>query len=739
MRRLIALALLMAALPALAEPNAMTQKPPARPLPLARVFASPALSGSVPRLLTIAPDGRHLAWLKPRADDLQRYDLWLRDTETGAERMLIDSEALSPAPAALSEAELMRRERARLGGSRGIIDYGWAPDGKSLLVPLDGDIWLAPLEAAPRRLTNTPETELDAKLSRTGRYLSMVRNQNIHVLDLQTGESRALTRDGGGTVAHGLAEFIAQEEMGRTTGSWWSPDDTWIAVTRTEEAGVAIAVRAAIGATTKVTEQRYPFAGTPNARISLALHDPEAKRPPISIDLGADPDIYLARVKWLSPNRLVIITQPRDQSRLDLLDVDLQTGATRPILSTPSKTWVDLHDSLAAIPGSTDLLWLSEHNGHRHLYRAAGDRLQPITRGDWSADELLAVGEDGQLLFTGFADSPLEKALYTVALDGRSAPVRLSLPGHWAEAVADKSGRKALVTSSAPDQPPRIDLLDTASRTSTAIAAPTLADIPYAPYAADHVVPRFGTLKAADGITDLHYSLLLPTSLKAGQKAPVFFEVYGGPGHQQVRKIWGPMIHQWLVRQGWIVFTLDNRGTPNRGTAFRDAIHKGLGTVEVDDQIAGLNWLKTQLFVDPARVAVYGWSYGGYMVLRLMTKHPQAFAIGIAGAPVTDWTLYDTHYTERYLGNPATDKAPYTASDVTPDAAALARPLLIVHGLADDNVIFDHSARMIAALQQAGRPFRVMPYPGATHSIADPALRTHVWETISETLAPIAP
>ncbi|WP_439532425.1 DPP IV N-terminal domain-containing protein [Polymorphobacter sp.] len=710
-----------------------------QPLTLERVFASPALSGSVPRLLTIAPDGTHLAWLKPRADDLQRYDLWLRDTATGAERMLVDSTALSPAPAELSEAELMRRERARLRGSRGIVDYQWAPDGQSVLVPLDGDIWLAPLKGEPRRLTDTPETELEARLSRKGRYLSMVRNQNLHVLELATGATRALTQDGGGLVSYGLAEFIAQEEMGRSSGHWWSPDDARIAVARIDETRVAVAVRAAIGATsTKVTEQRYPFAGTANVRISLAILDPEGKRPPVNVDLGPDEDIYLARVRWLAADRLVVVRQPRDQSRLDLLDVDVKTGATRLILSTRSKTWVDLHDSLAAIPGSTDLVWLSEESGHRHLYRAQGERLTPITRGDWSVSEMLAIG-DGQLLFTGFADTPLEKALYRVPLDGSAAPVRLSLPGHWAEAVADRTGRKALVTSSAPGQPPRIDLIDTRSGTSTVIAAPTMADIPYASYAADHVVPRFGTLKAADGKTDLYYSLLVPKGLKRGARAPVFFEVYGGPGHQQVRNAWGPMMHQWLVRQGWIVFTLDNRGTPGRGTAFRDAIYKGLGTVEPEDQMAGLAWLKAQPFVDPGRVAVYGWSYGGYMVLRLMTKYPDAFAAGIAGAPVTDWTLYDTHYTERYLGNPATDKTPYTASDVTPDAGALARPLLIVHGLADDNVIFDHSARMIAALQKAGRPFRVMPYPGETHGIGDPALRTHLWRTIEEVLAPLAP
>jgi len=711
----------------------MTNQPLTPELTLERVFASPGLSGTVPRLLTISPDGQHLAWLKPRAKDAQRHDLWLRDTSTGTERMLIDSEALSPdGDATLSEAELMSRERARLRGSRGIITYQWAPDGQSLLVPLDTAIWLAPLNAPPSRLP-TETGILDPQLGPKGQNISFVQGQNLHILNLETNKTRAVTTDGGGKITNGLAEFIAQEEMARTKGSWWSPDETRIAVARIDETDVKIAVRAAIGATsTRVTEQPYPFAGTPNVKISLTLYSLNGNAP-LAIDLGPDLDIYLARVKWLRPERLLLVRQPRDQSRLDLLEVDLTTGKTKLLTSTPSKTWIDLHGSLAAIPGNEDLIWLSEHTGHRHLYRLHQGQLTPLTSGDWSVDELLAVNKT-TLLFTGFADTPLEHALYSLPLTGGTA-TRLSPPGQWADAVTDKTGSKALITSSAPDQPPHITLIDTITGRATPITAPTMADIPYAAYAADHITPEFGTLKAADGTTDLHYSLMRPKTLKPGQKTPVFFEVYGGPGHQQVRRIWGSMLHQWLVRQGWTVFTLDNRGTPNRGTNFRDAIYHALGTVEVDDQIAGLTWLKAQPGIDPQKVAVYGWSYGGYMTLRLLTKHPEAFAAGIAGAPVTDWTLYDTHYTERFLGNPATDKAPYTASDTVADAAALARPLLMIHGLSDDNVSFDHSARMIAALQQAGKSFQVMPYPGETHGLGSPALRTHLWRTITDFLA----
>ncbi|WP_194744537.1 DPP IV N-terminal domain-containing protein [Thermaurantiacus tibetensis] len=701
----------------------------ARDLPLERVFASPPLSGTVPRALTLSPDGRHVAYLKPRAEDPLRSDLWVREVSTGAERLAVDSLALSPAPASLSEAELQRRERARLASARGIVEYRWAPDGRALLVPLDGDLWLQPLDGPARRLTRSEESEVDAKLSPDGRFVSYARGANLFVTEIATGSERAVTTEGEGPVFYGQAEFVAQEEMKRMTGQWWSPDSARLAVTRVDERAVATAVRAAIGSDgTRVTAQRYPFAGTANARVSLEIRALDGGAP-VMVDLGPDPDIYLARVTWASPSRLLVQTQPRDQSRIDLLDVDAATGRSRRILSETATAWTNLHDNLKLLRDG-GFLWTSERDGFSHLYRFDGRRLVQITRGPHVVDELLAVDEGAGLAFvTGFFETPLEKALYAVRLDGRGRPRRISPAGMSAEAVMDERGTVALVTASSPAQPPQVSLVDREGVRRFWIAENRLEDTPYAPYAEAHVLPRFGTLKAADGQL-LHWMMLVPPGLAAGARAPVFLEVYGGPGVQRVRRQWGAMLHQYLVRRGFVVFQIDNRGSANRGTAFEFPIHRRLGTVEVEDQLAGLAWLRQQPFVDPDRVAVYGWSYGGYMALRLMTKAPEAFAAGVAGAPVTDWRLYDTHYTERYLGNPARDPAPYDASAIVPDAARLARPLLLLHGLADDNVVFDHSAKLMAALQAAGRPFETMVYPGQTHAIREPALATHMWTTI---------
>lgn len=703
-------------------------------LSLDRLFANPPLLGTPPRALTIAPDGRHMAWLQPRADDQLRFDLWVEEIATGRRRMAVDSQTLSAAPAALSEAELMRRERARLASVRGIVEYQWSPDGKALLVPLDGDIWLAPLSGKPRQITQTRATEIDAKLSPRGKFASFVRDQNMFVVDLATGRERALTTGGGGLVSYGMAEFVAQEEMDRLTGQWWAPDDARIAIARVDESAVKVAVRAAIGSDgTRVSEQRYPFAGTPNATVTLEIHA-LAGGAPVQVDLGPDTDVYLARVTWLNPGELIVQRQTRDQAQLDLLLVDAASGTSRLLFSERSDSWVNLHNSLKPLADGKRFLWASERSGHRHVWLWDGAQLQPVTSGDWSVDQIRSVDEGrGTILFTGFRESPLEKALYRVALSG-GEPERLTGAGGWTEAVTDARGTAMLLTDSRPERPAVVTLATTDGgplKVRRTVSAP---DMPYAALLNDHVVPRYGTLKAADGVTDLHYALLLPPGLKAGEKVPVFFEVYGGPGVQRVTKQFGPLLHQYLVKDGWAVFRVDNRGTPNRGKAFESVIHRRLGFPEVDDQMAALNWLKAQPLVDPDRVAVYGWSYGGYMVQRLMTEHPEAFAAGVSGAPVTDWTLYDTHYTERYLGNPAIDKAPYVASDVTLKADRLARPMLIIHGLADDNVVFDHSAKMIAALQKAGKPFETMVYPGQTHAIRDPALATHMWKTIGDFL-----
>jgi dipeptidyl-peptidase-4 len=664
-------------------------------LPLERVFSSPSLSGPTPREPKLSPDGRFVTLLKGRPDDKDRFDLWAIDTASGAARMLVDSQKIgSGGP--ISEEEKMRRERARIAGTKGITEYGWAPDSKSILVPIDGDLYLATLDGNVRRLTDTPATEIDAKVSETGRYLSFLRDQNLVVKDAASGAERALTSDGGKTLSWGAAEFVAQEELGRDTGYWWSPDDRLIAVARVDESPVAIVKRAAIGASgTELIEQRYPSAGTRNAIVDLYLMTPDGQSR-VKADLGSDPDYYLARVDWSKDGRSLFVQRlSRDQKRLDMLRIDPATGRSTLLFSETSPTWVNLTENFRPLKDGS-LIWSSERSGFAHLYRWNAGKWIQLTRGDWAVEKIAGIDEAAKrVYFTGTLETPLEQQLYWVRYDRPGAPVRVTETGWSNSAVMDKGATHALITRSSPRQPPQTFLADAAGKRLAWVEENALtASHPYAPYLDSHVVPTFGSITGPDG-SKLYYRMLAP-KLQPGRRYPVYLYVYGGPHGQEVTDAWYRQLplHEALVDKGWIVFSIDNRGTNRRGTKFEGAVYRSMGDAEVQDQLAGVAWLKQQPFVDPAKIAVQGWSYGGYMVLKLLEKAPGVFAAGVAVAPVTKWELYDTAYTERYLGNPSIDPQPYASSNALADAVKIRDPLLLIHGMSDDNVVFQNSTEL---------------------------------------------
>jgi dipeptidyl-peptidase 4 len=707
---------------------AMADDVPPQKLTLERVFASPSLQGPTPRALKLSPDGTLLTSLRARPDDRERFDLWAVDTTSGVARMLVDSTKFGGGE--ISEAEKMQRERARIGGTKGIVAYDWAPDGKSLLVPLDGDLFVADLNGDTRRLTNTPQGELDATVSPKGGFVSFVRDQNLFVIDTATGTERRLTRDGGNTLSWGVAEFVAQEEMHRTRGHWWSPDDARIALARVDESGVAVVSRAAIGAEgTKVFDQRYPRAGAANAVVDLYILRNDGTQL-VKVDLGTNADIYLARVDWASDGKTLFVQrESRDQKTLDLLRVDPVTGRSSVVFTETSKTWLNLHENFRALKDGS-ILWSSERDGFSHLYHWQAGKWTQLTKGKWAVRNIVGLDEaKGLITFTGNRETPLTQNVYRVSVDG--GPVEtLGEAGWWNSATMNKDATRMIVARSSTTQPDQSYLADDDGKRIQWIEENRLADgHPYAPFLASHVNTQFGTLKAADGQT-LHYKLLMP-KLADGEKAPVFVQVYGGPGAgRQVTRAWGGALQQYLVQQGWIVFSVDGRGTPDRGKAFEDPIYRAMSGVEVDDQLAGVDWLKKQSFVDPKKIAVYGWSYGGYMTLRLLQRAPGVFAAGISGAPVTRWDLYDTHYTERYMGMPQTDADAYVKSSALESATLMSDALLLIHGMADDNVVFENTTALMARMQQGAKPFETMVYPGQTHRVAGPGVSVHLWRTI---------
>ena len=700
-------------------------------LDFAQVFGAADLSGQQPKALRLSPDGTLLTSLRPRADDRDRYDLWVRDTRTGAERMLVDSAKVGSG-AELSEAEKMQRERARIGGSRGIVAYDFAPDGRSILVPLDGDLYLATLDGQVRRLTDTPGGELNAAVSPKGGFVSFVRDQNLHVQPLAGGPSRALTTEGSGTVHFGEAEFVAQEEMDRRTGYWWSPDERYVAVQRFDEAPVQIATRAAIGATgTKVYQQRYPAAGTPNVLVDLYVMKPDGTGR-VKVDLGRNPDIYLARVDWLPDgSALLVQRQSRDQKTLDMLRVDPATGKATLLFTEKAgaKSWLNLSDAYRPLADGS-LIWRSERDGYGHLWRFARGRWTQLTKGSWVVTGLVGVDEGkGRVFFTGNRDDVLEQHLYAVDIAKPGDPMRLTDRGWWNAATMDGAATRLIVTRSSPNQPAQVYLADAAGKRLSWINENAVAaGHPYQPYLPSHRPTQFGTLKATDGST-LHWKMITPP-LEPGRKYPVFFQHYGGPSNQQVTRGWAGTIPQFLVDRGWIWFQIDNRGSDNRGKAFADQIYRAMGTVEVEDQLAGANYLKSLPFVDASKVATYGWSYGGYMSLKMLEANPGVYAAAVAGAPVSDWALYDTHYTERYMGDPKTEATAYAASAAVTDASKIKDPLLLIHGMADDNVFLDNSTAVAARMQQSATPFEMMFYPGQTHAVGGSGVAEHLWRTI---------
>lgn len=713
-------------------------------LSLERIFGDPALAGPSPRAVQVSPDGSRVSFVRGRADDQHQLDLWEYNLRDHATRLLVDSRRLVP-DEQISDAEKARRERERTADFHGILSYDWAPDGRKLLFPIAGQLYLYDLDAAAdqavRRLDTGEGAVLDAKVSPKGRYVSFLRDQNLYVIDLVTGSTRPLTQDGGGSIHNAEAEFVAQEEFDQRSGYWWAPDDSQIAYKRFDEAKVPVARRFEIYADrTEVVEQRYPAAGDPNVAVQLRLVSPEggASR---EVDLGPEADIYLVRVDWTPDARhLAFQRLSRSQQQLDLVRVDAHTLAQAPLLSEHAKTWLNVHDDLHFLAGKPALVWASERSGWKRLLLIGldGRELATLTRGDWNIDAVQAVDEQaGLVYFTSNKDSVIEQQLYTVHLDGRDAakPARISTcSGVHQPTFAEGRGRVKLYVDkySDPATPPQVSIHAPDGKRLAWIEENRLDDShPYAPYRASHVVPEYGTLPAEDGQM-LHYQLTRPPQFDAGKRYPVFVIVYGGPTAQLVTRDWPDFIDEYMAQQGYLVFRLDNRGSSHRERRFTDALYQRLGDVEVRDQLAGIRWLKSQPWVDGRRVGVFGWSYGGYMTLMLLAKGSNEIAAGAAVAPVTDWRLYDTAYTERYLGLPKDNVQGYADSAVFAALPGLKSALLLAHGMADDNVLFLNSTKLMSALQTQGTQFQLMTYPGAKHGLSTPTMKRHVYTAIQQ-------
>jgi dipeptidyl-peptidase-4 len=481
-----------------------------------RIFADPSLSGPTAKGVALSPDGKRVTYLKAKAEAANVQDLWAADVKGGEPYRLIDSATLSSGAKELSEAERARRERARVS-SRGIVEYSWDSQGRFILVPLDGDLYLDSIaDGKITRLTQTPGDEVDAKVSPKGGFVSYVRDQNLYIRPITGGAEKALTTDGKDALSFGVAEFIAQEELDRFTGYWWSPNETAIAYTRVDESGVDIVPRADIGpGGATVVLQRYPRAGRPNAVVDLFVQN-LATGKTLQLDLGANKDIYVARVDWSADGKTVYVQRlSRDQKTLNLLTFDAATGAGKTILTDTDAHYIEISDDFRPLEDGS-FLWSSEKDGNRHLYRHAADGklIAQITKGDWPVSALEGVDEARNVaIFAASMETPLERRIYEVSYAKPGKPKALTSAGGWWTAKVAETGGAFAGTYNDPKTPPRTALYAPDGKLVRWIEENKLAEgHPYWPYAATLPVPEYGSLKAADGET-LYYEILKPQGL----------------------------------------------------------------------------------------------------------------------------------------------------------------------------------------------------------------------------------
>ena len=709
----------------------------AEKLSIDRIFSAPSLNGTTPKSLKFSPDGSRVTYLQAKKDNLNQYDLWEYNLASNENKLLVNSVDIFAGKEQLSDEEKARRERQRVYGS-GIMEYQFSNDGQALLFPINGDLFYYNLNTRnAKRLTQTSAFETDSKFSPKGNYVSYIREQNLYALDISSGKEIQLTTDGGGTIKNGMAEFVAQEEMDRMTGYWWSPNEKHIAFLKVDESPVKVVIRNEIYAEEiKLIEQRYPATGTNNVDIRLAtvaLKDKKIR----FIDSGVERDIYLPRVKWLPDGKTLSYQwQSRDQQTLKLIAYSTKSRKQKTLLTEQSDHWINLHNDLVFLK-SGDFVWASERDGYKHIFKfdKNGKLLAQLTKGNWVVDNIENIDQvNGWLYFTGRADTPLERHLYKVPLSGKSPEnvVRVSKRNGTHSIVFSKDNKSYIDKFSNITTPTQVSLHQSSGERITWLAENTVTEKhPIKPYFEQLIAPEFGSLKSDDGTTELYYKLYKPTNMKPGKQYPVIVKVYGGPHAQRVTNRWqGGDMMQYMAQQGYVVFQLDNRGSNYRGTAFEFPIYQNLATVEVDDQITGVKFLRTLPFVDPKRVAIFGHSYGGYMALMNMFKAGDYFTAGVSGAPVTDWLLYDTHYTERYLNHPEKNAQGYQSSSVFPYVQNLKGPLMIYHGMADDNVLFTNTTKLIKALQDQNKQFELMTYPGSKHSMRGKKVKVHLNNTI---------
>lgn len=694
------------------------------PLTIERLYGSPSLGGSLPRSTHISKDGKKITFLKAKAKDRRVFDLWEFDVKSGRELLLIDSDDFEKAT--LSQEEKANRERRRISTS-GITNYIWSPTRQELLLPIEGELYLYRFDQKPNliKLTHNKDYELDPTFSPQGNYVSFVKNYNVYVIELSSLKEKQITFSGSKDKTIGMADFISQEEIDRFKGYWWSKDEKFIAAIHVDLTPVSRVKRFEIDAKgVQVIKQRYPKTGEKNASSKLKLFSVQT---PKYKALWTQPETdyeYIPSVKWRDTKKdqeLFYTLQSRDQTTLKLMRLKTKDFSTKKILTESDPAWVNIRHDFILPEDSNLLYWPSENSGFFHIQKvipSTGQRT-PLTSGKGVVNRIKGVREN-KLYFMGNIDTPLENHLYSVNLSGAPHLTQVTRePGtHYVD--FDKKAAFFLDYFSTPSQPFSLAAKDFSGKLLFHLAENKIeGNHPLKPYQGDLQKWEYFSVKGSkEG--DLRYKVLKPKKFSKSKKYPVIQYVYGGPLLSLVNKSWSTrdLYFQILAEKGFVVIVGDNRGTPGRGRDFERAIKNNFGKIDIEDQTSILqDALKNIPGLDPSRIGVYGHSYGGYLSLMLLLQRPNTYKAAVAGAPVTDWRVYDTHYTERYMGMPQDNKKAYDHASVLNHIEKLKGRLLLVHGMADDNVLYSNSLLLAEKLQAQEKTFDFMSYPGAKHGI----------------------
>ncbi|MGW2085918.1 prolyl oligopeptidase family serine peptidase [Streptomyces sp. NPDC001880] len=661
-----------------------------------------------PRSFTVSPDGERVIFLRSGSGTDRSGRLWVLDLpKDGApnERVVADPEALLGGSAErLSAQERARRERSREGSS-GIVGYAVDAAAELAAFALSGKVYVAELRAGTARALPVPGPAIDPRPSPDGRHIAYVSKGALRVVGAEGDGDRALAEPEAKDVSYGLAEFIAAEEMQRSRGFWWSPDSDRLLVARVDDSPVRrwwIADPA--HPDRRPAEVAYPAAGTPNAEVRLFVLGLDGTRTEVVWDRARHP--YLAQVHWSSDGAPLLLVQSRDQRSHLFLGVDTETGSTRTVHADEDPVWLEIFPGVPAWTPDGRLVRIADEGGARVL--AVGDRL--LTGAQLQLRAVLDIGESDILVAASAGEEAAEPEI------GETHVYRVNELG--VERVSEgagvhsavRAGAVTVLVSSVPERP--------GARAEVFRDGKPVATV--ASHAEEPVLSARVRL-AEGGARRIPCAVLLPEGYKESDgPLPVLMDPYGGPHGRRVVAAHNPhLTSQWFANQGFAVVVADGRGTPGRSPGWEKAVKNNL-VLSVDDQVDALHALADRFPLDLGKVAIRGWSFGGYLAALAVTRRPDVFHAAVVGAPVTDQRLYDTHYTERYLGDPAKQPEVYAHNSVITDeglseAADQVRPMMIVHGLADDNVVVAHSLRLSSALLSAGRPHEVLPLSGVTH------------------------